>query len=125
MATFSLSALPDNITLNVSKGDLIAFAKELRSQASATPQTPQPTEAVSEFMNLEEAAAFLKKAPQTVYGYCSKGTIPCIKQGGLYFQKSELEAWLLQGKCKTKAEIEAAAENHIVNRNKKGGRHAK
>jgi predicted DNA-binding transcriptional regulator AlpA len=125
MIKISLSELPDNITLNVSKSDLIAFANELRSQPSATPQTLHEPEAASEFMNLEEAAKFIKKAEQTIYGYTCKGTIPFIRKGKLYFQKSELEAWLLQGKRKTKAEIVAAAENHIVNRSKKGGQYGK
>ena len=124
-SSFYLSELPDNIKIEISKGDLIAFANELRSQLSATPQTLQEPEAASEFMNLQEAAIFIKKAPQTIYGYTCKGTIPFIYQGGLYFQKAELEKWLLQGKRKTKAEITAAAENHIVNRSKKGGQHGK
>ncbi len=122
---FSLSELPDNIKIEISKGDLIAFANELRSQASATPQTLQEPEAQSNLMSLQEAAKFLNLAPQTIYGRTSNGTIPFIRKGKLYFQKSELEAWVLQGKRKTKAEITAAAENHIVNRSKKGGQHGK
>ena len=122
--SFSLSALPDNITLNISKGDLIAFANELRSQPSATPHTPTSAPA-SDLLTLKQAAEFLNLAPQTIYGHTSNGTIPFIRKGKLYFQKSELEAWVLQGKRQTKAEIVAAAENHIVNRSKKGGRYGK
>lgn len=120
---FSLSQLPDNIKIEATKSDLIAFAHELL-QLQPTVSIEADTES-SDLMNLEEAAKFIKKAEQTIYGYTCKGTIPFIRKGKLYFQKSELEAWILQGKRKTKAEITAAAENHIVNRSKKGGQHGK
>jgi len=49
--------------------------------------------------SLKEAASFLNLAPQTLYGFTSKNLIPFIKRGKkLYFQKAELEKWLLEGK---------------------------
>ncbi|MCA0363101.1 MAG: helix-turn-helix domain-containing protein [Bacteroidetes bacterium] len=51
------------------------------------------------FMDIFEAAKFLKKSKQTLYQYCSTSKIPHYKRGGKnYFKKSELEAWLLEGK---------------------------
>jgi excisionase family DNA binding protein len=124
---FNLSQLPDNIKIEVAKSDLIAFAQELMQQQAATIPLTTAAELSSDIMTLEAAAKFLNLAPQTIYGHTSNGTIPFIRKGKLYFQKSALEAWLLEGKRKTKAEIVAAAENHIVNRSKtkKGGQHGK
>ena len=59
-------------------------------------------------LSLKEAAFFLNLAPQTVYGFTSKNLIPFIKRGKkLYFQKTELEKWLLQGKRNSSSEENA------------------
>lgn len=51
------------------------------------------------------------KASQTLYGFTSKREIPFIKRGKkLYFRKSELENWLLEGKRKSKKEMEEEME---------------
>lgn len=68
-------------------------------------------------LTLEEAANYLNLAKQTLYGFTSKRLIPFVKKGKkLYFQQEELEKWLLEGKKRTKSEIEAG-----INSNKKGG----
>ena len=47
------------------------------------------------FINLDQAAEFLKVAKQTLYTKTSAGTIPFTKKGKrLLFKKSELAAWL-------------------------------
>jgi predicted DNA-binding transcriptional regulator AlpA len=47
-------------------------------------------------LDIDQAALFLKKAKQTIYGYCSKKTIPHHYSGStkLIFFKSELLEWL-------------------------------
>jgi predicted DNA-binding transcriptional regulator AlpA len=47
-------------------------------------------------LDIEQAALFLKKAKQTIYGYCSKKTIPHHYSGSakLIFFKTELLEWL-------------------------------
>ena len=56
--------------------------------------------------SVKEASVFLNLAQQTLYGFTSKREIPFIKRGKkLYFRKSELETWLLEGKKKSKGEI--------------------
>lgn len=73
----------------------------------------------SKLLNVKEAADFMDLATQTLYGYTSKRLIPFVKRGKkLYFQKEELEKWLLEGKKLTKAEIEAGISLH----NKKGAK---
>lgn len=72
-----------------------------------------------QIFSIKEAAAYLNLARQTLYGFTSKREIPFIKKGKkLYFKRSELENWLLEGKRKTKAEIEAE-----IRQGKRGGHH--
>lgn len=69
-----------------------------------TPNTERPT---NKLLTVSEAAEFMNLATQTLYGYTSKRLIPFVKRGKkLYFQKEELEKWLLEGKKLTQAEIE-------------------
>lgn len=64
-------------------------------------------ESSSLLLSLVEAAAFLKLAPQTIYGFTSKRLIPFIKRGKkLYFKKNELEQWLDEGKKKSIDELD-------------------
>lgn len=70
------------------------------------PTTPLTENA---FLNLKEAAVFLKLAKQTLYGYTSKQLIPFIKKGkNLTFEKAKLEAWLMDGRKQTQSEIKAS-----------------
>lgn len=62
-------------------------------------------------LSLNEAAGFLKLAPQTIYGFTSKRIIPFLKRGKkLYFKRSELEQWLEAGKKKSIAELNREIE---------------
>ena len=73
-------------------------------KSAITEQNSQSQEQ-DKIMSLQETAMFLNLAQQTVYGYTSKHLIPFIKKGKkLYFQKSELEKWLLSGNCKDNLE---------------------
>lgn len=88
-----------------------SYLLELRSQSE---QRKPDTEAL---LNAEEAAAFLNIAVQTLYGYTSQRRIPYIKkEKKLYFDRSDLLAWLKQGKHKT---IEELIEDHKESSNSK------
>lgn len=75
-------------------------------------------------LSISEACEFLNLAKQTLYGFTSKNEIPFIKRGKkLYFRKSDLEAWLMQGKQLTKDEIIEQGFNGLTNRiNQKNGK---
>ena len=61
----------------------------------------QQSDVPDRILSLKETAIYLNLAEQTVYGFTSKQQIPFIKKGKkLYFQKSELEKWLLDGNVK-------------------------
>ena len=60
-----------------------------------------------EIFSVKQAAAFLNLAQQTIYGFTSKREIPFIKRGKkLYFRKSELKSWLMEGKKRSRSQLE-------------------
>lgn len=62
-------------------------------------------------LTLKEASALLKLAPQTIYGFTSKRTIPFLKRGKkLYFHKEALVAWLEEGKKRTVKQMQEEIE---------------
>ena len=74
-----------------------------------------------QLLTIEQAADFLHLAKPTIYGLVSQSKIPCMKKGKkLYFSKAELIAWLQQGKRKTITELQEDAENHLINKRKRG-----
>lgn len=57
-------------------------------------------------LNVREAARFLGDAVATLYGRTSRNEIPFYKRGKkVYFKKSELFAWIEEGKVKSQSEI--------------------
>lgn len=76
----------------------------------------EPQDAI---LSIEQASQFLNLAKQTIYGFTSKNEIPFIKRGKkLYFRKSDLESWLLEGKRKTLKDIQQDAVTHLNNKRK-------
>jgi len=48
-----------------------------------------------DFMNIEQASAYLSLAKSTLYTYVSKDTVPYIKLGSkVIFDKNDLARWL-------------------------------
>ncbi len=75
----------------------------------------------NKILSISEAASFLNLAIQTLYSFTSNRTIPFFKKGKkLYFRKSELEAWLTDGKKSSIKEILKDNSSKI-----KGGKHGK
>ena len=60
-----------------------------------------------EWFNIQQASTFLGLAVQTIYQKVCELEIPFHKKGKkLWFLKSELDAWLREGRQKTRQEIE-------------------
>lgn len=73
----------------------------------------------NDILSIEQVCQYLKLAKQTIYGFTSKNEIPFFKKGKkLYFKKTELEQWLLEGRQKTHREIRADAIDFINKRKK-------
>ncbi len=103
MNSIDITQLPDRVKLEITKGDLEAFAQLLLQQAQSH---SNHTGASKEILNIEEAAEFTGLAKQTLYSFTSQRTIPHFKRGkGVKFRRTELEIWMLKNRRKTVAEI--------------------
>lgn len=73
-----------------------------------------------EFLTLEETADYLDLSKSAIYRMTSKREIPFYNPGGkkLYFKKSDLDQWILQGKTISHIEMEQEV-NSYLSRNKK------
>ncbi|WP_276499500.1 helix-turn-helix domain-containing protein [Pontibacter litorisediminis] len=73
----------------------------------------QPPHNVEEIFTVEQAAAFLNLTVTTLYRKVSSRQVPSNKRGNrLYFYKSELEAWIKEGRKKTLAELQLEAQEY-------------
>jgi len=73
-----------------------------------------------EVLNLKEAARYLNVSCSHLYKLTSAKEIPHYKPRGkqVFFERKELDKWLLQNRQTTKAEIEQTAIDYVV----KGGK---
>lgn len=73
-------------------------------------------------LNLEEVAAYTGLSKSCLYRKTSTGGIPCYKPNGkhIYFNKNEIDKWLLSNRKATSEEIETAATNYCLT-GKRGG----
>ncbi|MBS1684467.1 MAG: helix-turn-helix domain-containing protein [Bacteroidetes bacterium] len=88
---------------------------------SITEIAPQKTlEAENEeLLTVQQAAAFLSLSVPTIYGLISRRELPVMKRAKrCYFLRSDLIAYLKEGKQKTNAEIRAAADQHLKSKGK-------
>jgi len=84
---------------------LIKDAVNVAVQQIALPQKIDPLPK-SSFMTVEQASTYLNVAKPTIYGYVCNRTIPYIKKGKkLYFEKNELDSWLLEGRKSTRKQL--------------------
>ncbi len=84
---------------------LITDAVNVAVQQISLPQKIDPLP-VSSFMTIEQASTYLNVAKPTLYGYVCNRTIPYIKKGKkLYFEKNELDSWLLEGRKSTRKQL--------------------
>jgi excisionase family DNA binding protein len=73
-----------------------------------------------EVLNFSEAAVYLEVSHSHLYKLTSSGALPAYKPNGkkLYFNRKELDSWLLSNKQVTTTEIEEQANQYLM---KKGG----
>jgi excisionase family DNA binding protein len=67
-------------------------------------------------LNFKEATDFLGLSPSYLYKLTSCQEIPHYKPKGklVYFDRSELESWLRQGKVNSLENIDKKASNHVA-----------
>ncbi len=68
-------------------------------------------------LNFAETAIYTGLSKSHLYKLTSTGGIPCYKPQGkfIYFDRDELDAWMLRNRRATNEEIEAKAANYLVN----------
>ena len=94
-----------NDLIVISKDELGRMIRASLKEVLSEEKSRQP-ETFDEFLDLQEAAEFLKLKVTTIYGYTSQSQIPFIKRGKkLYFEKSKLESWLKEGNRESIADI--------------------
>lgn len=78
--------------------------------------------ATKEVLTFDEAASFTGLSKSYLYKLTSGQKIPHYKPAGkiVYFNREELQAWLLQNRVSTTDEIASKAQNYCMG-NKKGG----
>lgn len=109
----SFEQLPEAVTM------LIKEVGELKNLLIEKQEKPS-TEQTEQLLTVQQTAQFLNLSVPTIYSKVSKRELPCMKRGKrLYFSRTELMAYIKQGRKKSNAEIEAAAETYLSN-NKKG-----
>jgi excisionase family DNA binding protein len=66
-------------------------------------------------LNFDEAANYTGLSKSYLYKLSCSGGVPCYKPNGktLWFNRIELDQWLMRNRKATNAEIEAKAENFV------------
>jgi len=69
-------------------------------------------------LNLNEACIYLELSQSHLYKLTSTGSIPHYKPNGkkLYFQRNELDTWLLRNRMDSHDEIEQKAADYLISK---------
>ena len=69
-------------------------------------------------LNFEEASVYTGLSKSHLYKLTSTGGVPCYKPTGkkLYFNKEELDEWMLRNKKLSQDDIDDKAENYLMER---------
>jgi excisionase family DNA binding protein len=71
-------------------------------------------------LNFNEAARYLELSSSHLYKLTSAGSIPFYKPNGkkIYFNRTELDEWLLRNRSETQDEIDRKAADYLINKGK-------
>lgn len=71
---------------------------------------------LKQVLNFAEAARYLELSHSHLYKLTSGGNIPFYKPNGkkLYFNRAELDEWLLRNRNSTKEEINQQAADYLI-----------
>ena len=75
-------------------------------------------------LSLSEAATLLGISKSHLYKMCHFKKVPYYKSGGgkhTFFNRDELNSWMLNRRIKTDDELASEAANYVVNKGNKGG----
>lgn len=101
-------------TLN--KGEYVELLKETFREVLIE-KIANNSSHLPEILNIKQVSEFLHLAVASIYEKTSQKQIPHFKKGNrLYFNRTEIEAWIQEGKVKTANEIESQAITYLANR---------
>ena len=71
-------------------------------------------------LNFNETCKYLELSQSHLYKLTSTGTIPHYKPNGkkIYFQREELDHWLLRNRMDSRDEIEQQAADYLIKKGK-------
>lgn len=69
-------------------------------------------------LNFNEASTYLELSHSHLYKLTSAGAIPFYKPNGkkIYFNRVELDTWLLRNRSTTQEEIDQKAADYLINK---------
>ena len=114
MSNLTIDNLPEEVNKNSQKLDSILVMLSNLSESKS-----EPTDI---WFDVDGYRAYNPEHPKrpTVYAQVSKNTIPYHKRGKgkkLYFLKSEIDAWLKDGRKETDSEIKSNAGDYVTIKN--------
>lgn len=81
---------------------------------------PNTDDSQKEYWDIKKTAEFLDLSKASIYRYTSSNQIPFHKRGKkLYFKKSDILAWLENGKNLTNEEYEEKAQSKLLKSRKR------
>lgn len=99
---------------NLDEKEFKTFLKEALREIMGETISKQ-VESLPEILDVKQAAKFLRLQLTTLYEKTSRKLIPHFKKGNkLYFNLSDLTAWIKEGKVKTTVEISGDAETYAL-----------
>lgn len=103
---------------NMTEKDLREIVSDILENFFKKSPQKQDDPTMKDILNAKEAAGFLDLAITTLYGLTSDNKVPHFKRGKkLYFRRSELLAWIEEGRIKTREELDLEAESYLGKKN--------
>ena len=101
---------------NLNEEEFKIFLKQALSEIIGERITHSKSD-LPDILDGKQAADFLRLKISTLYEKTCEKTIPHFKKGNkLYFHRSELEAWVKEGKVKTSYEMQSEAASYTMHR---------
>lgn len=92
----------------------------VRKKTDETLVAHKPKRPEKRFCSIDWLVKYTGFPKNSIYQKTSKNEIPHIKRGRkLFFEKSQIDKWLEEGRVKTKGEIAAEAEAFLSNRGRR------